>query len=698
MRVTVTAIRTFAELQERLGFHFAPVGVAERGAPGRWRLVYDRVMVTAGTRDTLTTQPGEATNEPGGSAGGAAAVAEAAARPARWVLPPLRETSAALAQLRQYPPLLARLLVQRGVESADAAEAFLRPRLTHLQDPASLPGCAAAADRLCHAIHDRQPVVIYGDYDVDGVTATAILWHTLRALGHTDLTTYVPHRLDEGYGLNIEAIEQFAGRDPRPLIVTVDCGITAVAAAARAAELGLDLIITDHHQFDPEALPAAAALVHPELAIDQSTTPAAEAGRDEAEPPASPNQKSSIKHQKSPSPSPLCGAGVAFKLAWQVARTRCGSDRLPADLQRLMLDLLAFAALGTVADVVPLVGENRVIVTHGLSRIKETPFNGLNELIDAAELRSEKVDAVHVGFVLGPRLNACGRMGHASQAVELLTDASPQHAKELARFLTRENGRRRTTERRILAQAREMVLERGDDRDERRVIVLAHPEWHPGVIGIVASRLVEQFHRPVVLLGIDEAKGEAKGSARSVEGLDLHAAIGRCGHHCTKFGGHAMAAGLTLPPGSVVAFRDDLVAVVNRQLEAEDLAPRVAVDLDVPLSDCVLPIFEQLQRLAPFGRSNPMPRLLIRDVIVARSALRMGGEGTHLSVSLRDDEGHGLRAVGFGLGDRVEEMPAGARVDIVCKPQTNTWRGVTTAELHLVDVRPAGRNRTQEQA
>ncbi len=594
----------------------------------------------------------------------------------RWVLPPAIQDAPALAALRRYPPLLARLLVQRRVRDAEQAERFLRPKLTHLQDPAALPGCSAAADRLVQAIEEQQPVVIYGDYDVDGVTASAILWHTLRELGHESVSTYVPHRLDEGYGLNAEALTQFAQSEIKPLIVTVDCGITAVDAAAHAKTLGLELIITDHHQFDPAALPEAAALVHPELGpwLDANL------------------QDGSVESAEgqAPPPTPLCGAGVAFKLAWQTARTRCGSERLPAAMQKLMLDLLAFAALGTVADVVPLIGENRVIVAFGLSRIKGTPFVGLNELIDSAELRSENVDAVHVGFVLGPRLNACGRMGHAQQAVTLLTDASPQHAKELAAFLNKENDRRRSTERRILKQAKAMVIERGDDADDRRAIVLAHEDWHPGVIGIVASRLVEAFHRPTVLLGIDPEKNEAKGSARSVDGLDLHAALSTCGHHCTKFGGHAMAAGLTLPPANLEAFRSDLIAAVNEKLDPEDLVPVVRADLDVPLSDCVLPIFEQLERLAPFGRSNPSPRLLVRDVIVARTGQRMGREGAHLSVSLRDDEGNGLRAVGFGLGDLAGDLPAGARVDLVCRPKTNTWRGVTTAELHLLDVRPAG--------
>ncbi|MEM6458231.1 MAG: single-stranded-DNA-specific exonuclease RecJ [Planctomycetota bacterium] len=554
-------------------------------------------------------------------------------------------------------PLLGRLLSARGVATADDAERFLRPKLSHLRDPAELPGCAAAARRLARAVQERQPVVVYGDYDVDGITASAILWHSLRQLGHDAVTTYVPHRLDEGYGLNTAALDTFAAADPKPLVVTVDCGITAVDAAAHAAALGLDLIVTDHHAFDRENVPNAHALVHPGLDGFRG--------------------------------SPLCGAGVAYKLAWQTARSHCGSDRLPQATRNLLLDLLAYAALGTVADLVPLVGENRVITVFGLQRVKDTPFDGLNALIDAAELRTEKIGASAVGFRLGPRLNACGRMGHAREAVSLLTDASPVRAAELARFLCAQNDERRAVERRTLEQARARIEEGGHADDGRRAIVLADEGWHPGVLGIVASRLVETHYRPVVLLGIDPATGVAKGSGRSVEGVDLHAAMTACGHHCTKFGGHAMAAGLTLPADAVDAYRDDLVAAVNDVLPPQRLGATVKIDADVSLAACGLPLFDVLHRLAPFGRSNPRPRLRLRGVTVARTAERMGSFGKHLSVTLKDDAGHAMRAVGFGLGDRAEEMPAGVTIDAVFEPGVNEWRGVRRPELKLVDLRRA---------
>lgn len=592
-------------------------------------------------------------------------------------------------ELKSYPPLLARLLALRDLTTADDAQRFLQPKLKHLDDPAELPGCKAAADRLARAVAEKQPVVIYGDYDVDGVTASAILWHTLRALGHAAVTTYVPHRIDEGYGLHAEAFDQFAAEDIKPLVVSVDCGITAVDAAAHAKSLGLELIITDHHQFDPENLPEAVALVHPQL--EDWDLGVGDWGEDASGGGAPTHDALSPKSQ-SPNPkssSALCGAGVAFKLAWQTARTFYKTDSLPDATKRLLLDLLAFAALGTIADVVPLVGENRVITVHGLSRIKDTSFVGLNALIDAAELRAEKVDAYHVGFVLGPRLNACGRMGHAKEAVALLTDASPQRARELATFLTKENDRRRSTERRIVEQAKAMVEQRGYAADDCRAIVLAHEDWHPGVIGIVASRLVETYHRPAVLFGIDREKNEAKGSARSVDAVDLHAAIAAdAASLCSRFGGHAMAAGLSLPPDAIDAFREKLVATMNGLLSPDEMVAAVKIDAEVELRDCGLPLFKRLESLAPFGRSNPKPRLLVRGAITARAAQRMGGEGKHLSVALRDDHGTGLRAVGFGLGDLADDLPGGIAVDLVFQPKTNTWRGVTSPELHLLDIRP----------
>ncbi len=593
----------------------------------------------------------------------------------RWVLPhaiggpPESHVEKLIRQLG-IQPVVARILAQRlnrstmpdnGHHTEDLdpfiedARRFLQPKLNDLHDPALLPGVPSAAERLAQAVRDNQPIVIYGDYDVDGVTAAAILWHTLR-LADADVRTYIPHRLDEGYGLNSDAIHNIIDDSPSPpLIVSVDCGITAVQPAWVAKDRGIDLIITDHHHFDLANLPEAYTLVHPAL----------------------PNTDQSLY----PCPH-LCGAGVAFKLAWQFARQYAGSDRLPDRFRNLMVDLLSLAALGTVADVVPLIDENRVLTAYGLGRIKQTPIEGLAALIDVSRLRDEKIDAYHVGFVLGPRLNACGRMGHARDALELLTTATGLRATELARFLTSENDKRRATEQRITEQAMRMIEDRGYADPDRRAIVVGGEDWHPGVVGIVASRLVDAYHRPAVVLGYQN--GTAQGSARSVDGVSIIEALTTCSSFMDKFGGHAMAAGLTLPVDQVDPFREALIDQVNGMHGEDDLVRRVCVDAEVSVEDCSLDVFDQLSRLAPFGRGNPTPRLLLREAVLTRPAQRMGNGGKHLSMSLTI-QGRPLRAVAFGMGDEAPRLPAGVAVDLLFEPKTNTWQGVRRAELHVKD-------------
>jgi len=559
----------------------------------------------------------------------------------------------------RLPPLLGRLLVQRGITEPEQAERFLTPSLKHLHDPGLLPGADAAANRLVRAVNEKQPVVIYGDYDVDGVTASAILYHTLTQLGAA-AHTYVPHRLDEGYGLNVEAVEHIAAGGitdgVTPLIVSVDCGITACEPAAAAGAAGADLIITDHHQFDGANLPDAYALVHPRL--PGSEYPFGE----------------------------LCGAGVAFKLAWHTARVHCGSDRLPAATRDLMLELLSFAALGTVADVMPLVDENRVLVTFGLGRIKQTRFEGLAALIKASGLDEERIDAYHVGFVLGPRLNACGRMGHAAEAVELLTTAGGADARRIAEFLSEQNEDRRNTERRILAEAIEQVEQQGYDAPDRRALVVAGRGWHPGVVGIVASRLVERYHRPTVVLCIDEQKQLAQGSARSVEGVSIHEGLQTCAQHLQTFGGHDMAAGLKLSADKLDTFREALVAWGNQCLEADELRATYKLDAACGVDDITLDLTEQLDRLKPFGPGNRRPLLRVGPSQVPAPAQRMGQTGQHLRLTLTGQRAR-LKAVGFGMGDHADALRPGGTVEVVAEPHINEWRGRRSAELHLRDLR-----------
>ncbi|MCC7145708.1 MAG: DHH family phosphoesterase [Phycisphaeraceae bacterium] len=593
-----------------------------------------------------------------------------------------------LARDLSLPKLVAQLLCQRGMTDAQSSAAFLDPKLTALHDPVLLPGCRQAAQRLKEAVAADQPIVIYGDYDVDGVTASAILWHVLTMAGGK-VYCYIPHRVEEGYGLNEQAITRIcqgqieairpevlseAGAsangtitlDRKPLIVSVDCGVTGLKPAALAAAAGVDMIITDHHEFDPQGLPQAHTIVHPRLPPGSTPAPESDTG-----------------NQGYPFPS-LCGAGVALKVAWQFAREHCGSDRLPEAFRQLLLDLLSLAALGTIADVVPLVGENRILVRYGLGQVKRTRFTGLNALIDASRLRDGKIDAYHVGFVLAPRLNACGRMGHARDAVYLFTEASLGESAVLADFLSRQNDLRRRTEKIIFDQAQEMIVAHGYDGPECRAIVLAREDWHPGVVGIVASRLVEAHGRPVVLLNLDH--GRAHGSARSIEGVSIHDALRECAEHLTSFGGHAMAAGMELPVENIPAFRQAMNAQVSRQWPREAVGG-LAIDAECDLGELSLPLFEQIQRLAPFGRANPPPLLCLRRVQLMQSPQRMGAGGAHLKLLLGGSR-RGIGAVGFHLGHLADQLAAGMALDLLFEPKVSTYLGQMQMELHIKDIRP----------
>ena len=425
----------------------------------------------------------------------------------RWVVAPPFEGAGDLARALRTSPLVATMLHNRGAGEPCAGGKFLTPKLSDLHDPLVLPGVETAARRIEQAVRDGEKIVIYGDYDVDGMTAVAILHRCLRMIGG-DVEFYVPHRLEEGYGVNAEAVDKIVAGGAK-LMVTVDCGITAAAEVARARQGGVDVIITDHHA-PPETLPDATAVVHPALPGSDYPNPG------------------------------LCGAGVALKLAWQIAREVTGADRVTDELREFLLDATCLAALGTIADVVPLREENRALAVFGLRGLPGSSHPGLGALLESANLVNEKLDAYHVGFRLAPRLNACGRMGHAQLAVELLTTAGPQEARRIAQYLQQQNSERQKTEREITAQAIEMVRAQGLDGPESRAIVLASEDWHGGVIGIVASRLVDRFHRPAILIAIN-GDGTGQGSGRSIAGFDMHKALHACGEHLMSYGGHAMA-------------------------------------------------------------------------------------------------------------------------------------------------------------
>lgn len=577
----------------------------------------------------------------------------------RWIA----QTPVTHAGTQPHHPLLLNLLQTRGIHEPRSVEKFLDPKLTDLHDPLLMPGMARAAQRMAQAVAQNQRIVVYGDYDVDGVTASSVLWHVLTAAG-ARVETYVPHRIDEGYGLNEQAIAQLCTSEDPPLIVSVDCGITAVKPAQVAREAGVDLIITDHHEFEPDHLPLAHTLVHPRLP------------RSEGEP-AYPFDS-------------LCGAGVAFKLAWQFAREHWHCSRPPKEISGLLMDLLSLVALGTVADIVPLLDENRVITRHGLGHIKRTRFTGLNALIDAAGLRDEKIDAYHVGFVLGPRLNACGRMGHARDALTLLTTSDASEAARIAEFLTKENQRRQSTERKIVMQAKRMIAEAGWDAPEHRAIVVAGKDWHPGVVGIVASRLVDAYVRPAIVLALDETHEPAlaHGSARSVDGVSIHTALTHCSKFLASFGGHAMAAGLKLAADQVDAFRAALVEHINTQLRPEDLVGVLDIDLECELANLDFALASQIEKLAPFGRCNRKPVLGVRGVTLDQPPKVIGSTQAHLKLFVRQGS-RTVEALGWNMAEYAPTLQRGMLLDLAFELETSHWQGSQRLELRLCDLRPA---------
>ncbi len=524
----------------------------------------------------------------------------------------------------------ATVLVRRGLDEPDEARSFLEaddPR----HDPLALGDMAAAVERIRAAVAAGERICVHGDYDVDGISATAVCVLVLRELGAT-VEWRLPSRFDEGYGLALETIEQLAA-DGVDLVVTVDCGITAVAEVARAKELGLDVIVTDHHR-PGDTLPDC-----PVVATRPSDYPCPD----------------------------LCGTGVVHTLS----RALLGEDH-PA-LAR-MLDLVALA---TIADVVPLVDENRALAARGLRTLARTSRPGLQALMRAARVDPAAVDATAVGFRLAPRINAAGRLGRPDVALELLLTDDADEAERLAALLEDLNRERQAVEERILREAIAKVESWSPAERQRRGYVLWDETWHEGVNGIVASRLVERFNRPVVLIA-RSATGW-KGSGRSISAFDLHGALGACAEHLERFGGHRAAAGLSIGTEQLSAFREAFAAHADAVLTDADLRPVTVVDAIVPARALTLELAEELDRLAPFGLGNPEPTLLVASVqAVAPSTV---GEGKHLRFRIRQHERDGGSAIAFGLGTQLDRIQRPGRYDVAFRLKENRWNGTVAPQL-----------------
>lgn len=566
----------------------------------------------------------------------------------RWELLPEDDGAGSLAATLGCHPLVAQILWRRGVRSREEADRFLTPTLADLPDPALLKGIEPAVSRLVQAITTGEKITAYGDYDVDGVTSTTLLVTFLRSCG-ANVDFYVPHRLAEGYGLNLEAVARIAEKGTR-LLVTLDCGVTAVAEIDEAVRLGLDVVVVDHHT-TPAELPRAVAILNPWQPGDTYPT----------------------RH--------LCAAGVTFLLCTALRRALRESGWFATRREPNLKALLDLVALGTVADVVPLTGVNRLLVRAGLEVLARSQRPGIRALKRAAGLPTEgPITAGQIGFRIGPRINAAGRLDDAGRAVELLLSEDPAHAEVLAKELDDANAERQSLERAIVEQA----LAQAEARRHAKGLVLYGEGWHPGVVGIVASRVVEKLHRPVVVIGVDPQTGVGKGSGRSIEAFHLYDALASCSHLLARFGGHKHAAGVTVQRENLDAFAEAFEREAAARLGEEDLVPRCRIDGTLRATDISESLCNELESLAPFGAGNPEPVLALHGT-KARGRVVGGGEKGPGHLKLTLDAAPFVDTIGFGLGDKLSEL---ARpVDLAFTMGFDEWRGERRLQLKLRQLR-----------
>jgi len=599
-----------------------------------------------------------------GSSGSGRESSRRRALPERWTIEPeldaesLRQAKA-LGQALELSPAFARLLVRRGFADPAVTQAFLEARLDGLHDPMLLPDMPAAVARIARAVQEKQRIVLFGDYDVDGVTSTALLAGFFKLLG-VQVDSLLPERDKGGYGLSAAALERIRARKP-DLLITLDNGVSAHEPVAALRAAGIDCVIVDHHHVGPEGPPRALAVVNPKRA--DSDYPFKD----------------------------LCGAGLAFKLAWAMAVDFSQSKKVSPEFRAFLMDALALAALGTLADVVPLQGENRILASQGIKALRRTATPGLRELLAVCQLaEAPELRARDVSFLLAPRINAAGRCGQAAEALELLTTTDAARARELAARLELLNRERQGIELEILESARAQAREALARPDAPRALVLASPDWHAGVIGIVASRIVEEFNRPAVLLAID-ADGQARGSGRSIRGFHLAEAFAASGEHLLSHGGHAAAAGLSARAEAIAAFRGVFEAEAARRLTPDDLRPGIRIETALPLQELSAALCRECERLEPCGMGNPQPMLAALGVQLAGQPKPMGTNEQHLSFLARQGETV-LRTVGFGFGTHFNALCEAAErgpLDLAFRPNLNTFRGATSVELRLEAFRPA---------
>lgn len=566
----------------------------------------------------------------------------------RWnLLPAASESVAALVKAHGLHPVVARVLAARGwLAGRPELGAFLSPLLKNLRSPFELQDMELAVERTLRAIRGHEKICIYGDYDVDGVTSSALLVEVLR-LFHVEPRVVIPHRLRDGYGMNLARIEEIA-RQGYTLIITVDTGISAVEEIRRAAELGVDVVVTDHHLGGDE-LPQATALINP-------------------------NRSDAVYEF-----TRLCGVGVTFKFAHALLKQGAIPEE---ESKRFLLEQLDLVALGTVADVVPLLGENRVFVRHGLTAILASKRPGLQALLEVSGVKPKGLTPDFVAFGLAPRINAAGRTDDAMIALKLLLTRDSAEAHRLAHQLDSMNRDRRAIEDEILQASREEADQALRANDTHTLVVSGHG-WHLGVVGIVAARLTELYDVPAIVLGVEESF--ARGSARSVPGFDIHEALGACQEHLETFGGHAAAAGLRLRVSGLGAFRDAINSHARGIFLKMDRTTTVDVDAELKPSEINWDLYDGLQKLQPHGEGNPAPVFLLRDVENAAPSRIVGRN--HLKLRLRA-QGEIFDAIGFSCGHLRPIFESG-RADVLCRPVENNFNGQTKLELEIQDARSA---------
>jgi single-stranded-DNA-specific exonuclease len=561
---------------------------------------------------------------------------------ARWTDPKVIDVALAqrLTTELKLPPVVSALLVARGYADVEEARTYLRPRMDQLHPPAAMNGMANAVARLSHAIRAGETILVHGDYDVDGMCSTTILTRTLRHLG-ANAIAFAPHRIQDGYDLSDAGVRAAVAAGAR-VVVTCDCGTTAHDPVAQLRTYGIDVIITDHH-LPSRPPPECVAVLNPRVA-----------GCDYPD-------------------KDLCAAAVAFKLSLALLEHHGAGPNVALN----MLDLVALA---TVADVAPLRGENRILVRYGLRMMPETKNIGLRALISASGLEGKELTAGRIGFILAPRLNAVGRIGDAKRGLELLLTSDESLANEIARDLEEVNRTRQAIDRETLEAARKLAATR--DLDSAFGLVIAAEGWHPGVIGIVASRLVEDFYRPVVMVAVDGGVG--KGSGRSIPAFDLHGGLTACADLLVRYGGHRAAAGLTVDAARIPELSARFDAVARERLTRDDLTPELRVDLEVPLADANDSLERLLRHFEPFGIGNPAPLLATKGIRLASTPRVIGQNG--LKFALRDDTTE-LEGVWWGVAHRLSEWSATQVVDVAYKLERDLWKDTSRLVARLCDIR-----------